>query len=84
MDKPPNNPSNPLATEPSVERSTYKIVEHEKNIIYRTYKRYLMNVGVPEVYCKFGFYSLIAACLQCRYWTNIGGRITYPNIYALL
>ena len=44
----------------------------------------MRDVTSPQSFIDFGFYSLIAAALQRRVWTNAEHQKLYPNIYVVL
>lgn len=45
---------------------------------------YFSNIGAPQSFIDWGFYSLIAASLQRRVWINSDTHPIFPNIYTVL
>lgn len=51
---------------------------------FQRWHLYCKHVESPESFIKFGYYSLIASCLQRRVWVGPVHAPIYPNLYIIL
>lgn len=51
---------------------------------FEKWRLYTEGLVSPDNYINFGFYSLIAACLQRRVWIGPDHAPLYPNLYVIL
>lgn len=45
---------------------------------------YMKDCTSPRIFIEWGFYSLIASCLQRRVWTGTMRKPLFPNIFTVL
>lgn len=51
---------------------------------FERWQSYTKHIGSPDIFLSFGFYSLIAACLQRRVWVGPAHSPLFPNLYVIL